>query len=231
MPETVDQKPVELTLGDGTVVKGANMEEAFNNLRKITEDRGNSYRTAKEEAERYRQEAQTYGAELEQFKAPKVKDGEFDKNHYYKLLNEDPIQADVYLDKHKYGVEDPVQRFNEVATKTDELYQQYLTAAFWQRHQDFPGGSEAAQKMTERVAELTRSGIPLTHDTMDLAYQRLVSEGTIKPAKVEPEQTERPNPSLGGGASPENVLDDDKLMRMSEEEFRAYARKQGLKSI
>lgn len=230
MPETAD-KPIELTLGDGTVVKGKDYDEALKNLAKMKEDTAAALRAAKEEAERYRVEAESYGSELQQYKNPAPREGEFNKQEYYRLLNEDPIAAQNYIDIYRFGTEDPVGAFAELRQKTDSLYQQSMTASFWASHPEFPGGRDAARAMTQRVQELTNNGHPLSLETMEMAYGQLVREETIKP--VEKEQAEEsPNPSLSAGAgAPPTIIDEAKIGAMTDEQFRAYARAQGLKGI
>ena len=227
--EIVEQKPVELTLGDGTVVKGASLEEAFKTVAKMKEDTAAELKRVGEEAERYKEQAETYGSELQQYKQPEVKDGEFDKNKYYKLLNEDPREAANYLDAYRFGTPDPVQRFGEIGQKVDSLYQQSLTASFWARHPEFPGGREAAKAMTDKVSSLTNNGHPLSIETMELAYADLTREEIIKPTKKEEVTEERPNPSLGSGGGNQPAINDEKLWSMTDEQFKAYARANGLK--
>ena len=62
---------------------------------------------------------------------------------------------------------------------TNEDLQLQLTREFWTKHPQFPGGTRAAQDMTERVAELVDTGKPLNLATMDEAYRQLLVEGRL----------------------------------------------------
>lgn len=231
MTETVEQKPIELTLGDGTVVKGKDYDEALKNLAKMKEDTANALKAERERRELLENQFAQTQAEVEALKAPKHKDGEFDKGRYYQLLNDDPIEAQNYLDVFRFGTPDPVGRFDEIGQKVDSLYQQNLTASFWAQHPEFPGGKEAARAMTSRVQELIQNGHPLVGETMELAYSQLVREETIKPVEQKTED-ERPNPSLsaGSGGGP-NIIDDAKIQNMNDEQLKAYMRSVGVKGI
>ena len=63
MSETVEQKPFEVTLGDGTVVKAPNVEEAFKIVAKMKEDTSAALRAEKERALQYQTESQQYAAQ------------------------------------------------------------------------------------------------------------------------------------------------------------------------
>lgn len=232
MPDVAEQKPVELTLGDGTVVKGANMDEAFKNLAKMKEDTAAALKAAREEADRFRQESEQYGSELQRYKNPPPKDGEFNKNEYYRLLNEDPLEAQNYLDRQRFGTEDPVGAFNQMQEKVQAMYQQSLTAQFWAAHPEFPGGKDAARQMTQRVQEMTNNGHPLSGETMEMAYNQLVREEVIKPVERKAEPEERPNPSLssGAGAITEEQMASEirKIEQMSTDQMEAYLRSKGV---
>lgn len=231
MPDTVEQKPVELTLGDGTVVKGASLEEAFKTVAKMKEDTAAALRAEKEERLRLETQFHETQAELERLKAPK-NDGEFNKNEYYRLLNEDPISAQNYLDVHRFGTEDPVSRFNEVSSRVDELYQQNISATFVARHPEFSQSEADAIAMTNRYRELLGRGHPYAYDTMELAYSQLLSEQKVKPTERTPEKDDTPNPSLsaGAGAQIQDAATDEirKLENMSTEQMEAYLRSKGV---
>ena len=231
MAETIEQKPIELTLGDGTVVKGASLEDAFNNLKKIAEDRGSSYRSAKEEAERYEREARQRETELEEFRRPKPKDGEFDNQKYYKLLNEDPIAAQNYMDAYRFGTPDPVQAFSDMRQKVESMHGQALAASFQAMHPEFPAGRDAAKVMRERVETLTSDGYPFAIDTLELAYNQLVKEEKIKPAtNSEPEVTPNPSLSAGSGAVTQDAVtaELDKIAQMDDRQLEAYLKSKGM---
>lgn len=74
--------------------------------------------------------------------------------------------------------------------------QNQLVKEFWTKHPQFPGGTQAAQKMTERVQKLVDGYMPgmgrqpLSSDTLDLAYRQLLQEGELFSEKAAYELSE-----------------------------------------
>jgi len=75
-----------------------------------------------------------------------------------------------------------------------------IATAFIATHTEWPHTPEAARVMRERVEELQAQGFPFNVTTADYAYRQLVSEGTIKPVDLEPEEQIEAPPSLTGGS-------------------------------
>src|SRR5690242_3754133 len=97
--------PIEIKLGDGSVIKGANLEEALQNATKRVEDNVSAYKTEKQRADEQAAEAARWKAEAERLKnppKPKV-EGQFDNDRYFKLLNEDPVAATDYYFEYRFG--------------------------------------------------------------------------------------------------------------------------------
>ena len=204
-PITADQ-PVELKLGDGSVVKGANLQEAFDNLKTMKENASKAKMDAERERDQYRQQVESLQQQVEQSRPRTQDDGKsFNKEHYYSLLNQDPIEAQDYIDRYRWEM-DPKQvrqRFEYIGQQVDNLTQQSVAAAFLAQHaEDFPGDPDAAKAMTSRMNELSLRGLPFNIDTMNYAYSQLVNEQAIKPAQRQEEVTEQANPSLSGAGRP-----------------------------
>src|SRR5215472_9559087 len=114
---TAAPEPINLTLGDGSVVKGATLREAFDHLREMKE---NTSRWAKEqqdkaeqlaaENEKLRQEEDERQRTIQEAATPQ--NTGFDREQYHALLNEDPIAAQNYVDQVRFGVTDPVSAFH-----------------------------------------------------------------------------------------------------------------------
>lgn len=230
-----DEQGFEVTLGDGTVVKGANIEEAFKSLAKMKEDTAAALRQEREQRTQYEQRlsAMEQAQREREFAAQRqVKPGEFDKNEYYRLLNEDPIAAQNFVDAHRFGLQDPssvpgyFQRIDRTVTALD---QQAATAAFIAQHPEFPGGDEAARMMREQVEALVNEGHPFSARTLGIAYNDLVGAGRIKPA-LEEEQREPPAPpslsASGGGQVDTDLI--SKAEKMSDAELEKLLRQQGV---
>src|SRR5882724_5321571 len=121
MAETMEQKSVEITLGDGSKIVGKDYEDAIKNAVKRIEDRTADLKTQQEKSTKLEQELSQYKLSEEERKAEQERlaalelqkknatKGGLDKTEYYRLLNEDPIAAQNYLDSVRLGVSDPSQ--------------------------------------------------------------------------------------------------------------------------
>src|SRR6185437_464096 len=202
MPEVLD-KPFEMTLGDGTVVKGANMEEAFKVLAKMKEDTAAALRAERQKVEEFSGQVEQLRGEVQRAKQPvKVEDGKFSSQKYYELLNQDPDAANSYWFETKFGVKPEVaaQNINQVEQRVSNLVQQHVTASFIAQHsEEFPQTPESAKAMRQKVEELTSRGWDFSVDTLNYAFQNLIENDVIKPLEKEKDKPEdRPNPSLSG---------------------------------
>ena len=118
MSETVG---VRVQLADGSVVVGANLEEAFNNLKTMKKNASNAKLQAEQERDTLQQENARLRQQQEEWEHAKEREAElaaqaqqpasFDSARYYELLNEDPIAAQNYVDQWRFGVPDPVAAF------------------------------------------------------------------------------------------------------------------------
>src|SRR5580765_7348337 len=116
MAETLEQKPVEIVLGDGSKITGKDLDDALKNAAKRIEDRNKDNKEAQEKADKLQRQIDEYKQSEEEKKAEadrlaaleqqknrgKDKTG-FDKAEYYRLLNEDPVGAANYLDAIRLG--------------------------------------------------------------------------------------------------------------------------------
>lgn len=252
MADVLD-KPIEITLGDGSKIVGATLEEALNNAKKRVEDttaalkaereaktklEGDLTRYKETEEERKAEEERQAEVERQRKAATDSKEGKFSKDQYYRLLNDDPLAAANYLDAHRLGIPDPnqvPQRFNSMAAQISEINQERVASAFWRQHPEFPQEITAARALDKRVSQLLNEGYPFTVRTFNIAYDELVGEDTIKPIDLEAknkeekakEEESRPNPSLSGSGA--TSADDElrKIESMDEKALEAYGRSKG----
>lgn len=218
---------VEVKLGDGSVVKGANLEEAFKNLSEMKvnastaiKEKSDLYEKEKTERERIENELnelrQAHEALKNPPKPPTPTDAtKFNKDTYFQLLGEDPMKAQDYLDAYRFGLEAPEQvrdTFNgmrqgldSVRQQVDAFTQQSVTMSFLAQHPEYPqGDNDAAKKLTNRVSQLTKDGFPYSAQTIEFAYYQLVNSDDIKPIEIKEDDknnvtvVETPNPSLTG---------------------------------
>jgi hypothetical protein len=226
------QTGVELKLANGNVIKAATYEEALKVAVKMTED---TQAALKAERDTWKAEKEAMDTRLNEIAAqipkPKVESTNgFDSQRYWTLLNSDPIAAQNYLDSHRFGIDNPdavpgyFTHMNETISNVD---QKMLAAEFIYMHEEFPAGDKkAAAIVTKQVQELVNAGHPANIDTMNLAWEKIVQSGDVKPLEVKTEEMEEANPSLGGSGGAE-IIPDDKFAAMSTREMEAYLKSQG----
>jgi len=212
---------INLTLANGSVVKGQNLQEAFDNLRSMYEHTQGWAREQKlkaeeasAEAERLRQEQ----AERQAVERPQPTGG-YSPEEYYQLLNTDPIAAQNYLDQQRFGSSDPVGELNYLRNKVDGLDYVVNTKLgfmasrnFLDRHADFPQDTRSVEALQARAVGLIRAdqyGSDIG-DTLDMAYEQLIAEGVITPSR---DDTVAFNPALtgSGGVSSGANIDAERL--------------------
>jgi len=237
MAEAVEQKPIELTLGDGTVVKAPNVEEAFKVVAKMKEDTAAALRDAKAQLATIQSERDNYAQQVEsvrqqQERANQVANGGYSKEYYYKLLNEDPMAAADYLDAYRYDLpqEQVRQTFIGVRQNVDNLVYQSVTSSFLAQHaEDYPqGDKEAARAMVGRMKQLVDNGLPVTADTMNYAYTQLVGEGTIKPLQQVQDETPDAPPSMSRPGMSISDSEASKAEQMDDKQLAALLRSKGM---
>jgi hypothetical protein len=227
----------EYTLADGSKVKAENIDEAFKTVAKMKEDTATALKEERARREEMEQRLNVIQAEIQQRNRPAAPpEGAFDKDRYYRLVGEDPIQANRYLLAYDLGIPDPnqvPQYFQQAQATISALQQDALAAFFINSHPDFPKGSmEAAQTLTNEVVRLQQMGHPVTKDTIDLAWQNCVQADSISPVEPEPEREEVP-PSPGGGGSgivdseTSRIEQDVVAGKMSMDDFEKYLRSKG----
>lgn len=225
---------INLTLKDGTVVKAENAEEAFKTVVGMYE---NTKEWAKTEMGNLKTQVETAQAEamraaqLAEQNKPRVDNGNgFNKDQYYKLLNDDPIAAQNYLDGQRFGIE-PTQvpsYFQNLDRRVSVFEQQNLAVSFVQQAEDFPQTREASTALTDRVKELQQAGYPVTVDTMNMAYRQLVDEKRITPLERQQQQQEEIPPSLGGGGSSIPDAEIQKAEQMSDADLEKFLKAKGV---
>src|SRR5205085_3009405 len=193
----------EFKLADGSVVKAENIEEAFKTVAKMKEDTAAALKSERAEREQLAAQMNALQAEVARKNTPPPDNNNFNRDTYYKLVGEDPIMAQNYLDAYRFGVPDPAQvpqYFQEMSQTVTNLQQQTLAATFVSMHPDFPPSGESAEKLTAEVVKLRQEGHPVNMNTMELAWRNCVANETIKPIEAA-DETEETNPSLSGGGS------------------------------
>ena len=227
----------EFKLADGSVVKAENVEEAFKVVAKMKEDTAAALKAEREQREALAAQVSGLQAEVQKHNAPPVDHNNFNRDTYYKLVGEDPIMAQNYLDAYRFGVPDPAQvpqYFQEMSQTVTNLQQQTLAATFINVHPDFPAGDvTAADTLTKEVIRLRNEGHPVNMGTMDLAWRNCLAAESIKPMEDKQDEEET-NPSLGGSggaavdAESSRVEQDVLSGKMSMADFEKFLRSKGL---
>jgi hypothetical protein len=256
MPELVIPKdgPVEITLGDGSVVKGANLEDAFKsivdmkvNASKAVKENKDLLEAEKSERERIQKELDQVKGELEKKNTPPPQprndDGtKFNQEKYFKMLGEDTLAALDYADSFRFGVDQDKVRdtFNNirsgldrVSQQVDVFQQQAVTAAFLGQHPEYPAGDvDAAKLLTQRVTELVKEGMPYNPTVVEFAYFQLVNSDKIKPLELSddknlPSQQQQPVPPSMNGST---VISEEavKAEQLSDKDLLALLQSKGM---
>jgi hypothetical protein len=246
---------IEVKLGDNSVVKGTDPEDAFKNLAemkvnasKAIKDTHDKWEAEKAERERLAGELETAKAELDKAKEPpkaqpKPDDGKaFNRETYFALLGEDPMKAQDYIDAYRFGIESPDkvrgtfndmrQNLDRVAQQVDSFTQESVTARFLAQHPEYPQGDlDAAKKLTAQVSELVKQGMPYSPTLVEFAFFQLVNADQIKvlePEEEKPEpQKEPPPPSLSGISAAE-MGELTKAEGMSDKDLLALLQSKGM---
>lgn len=238
---------IELTLDDGSIVKGTTPDEVIKTLAKMKTDTSSALKEKNKEIEAMQAELaqlravqQAEAAKLAQSKTEQERqqriqqNNGFDREHYYALLNDKPIDAQNYLDSFRFGIPDPQQvprAFTAMQEKISAFEQQSVAGAFIVEHyEDYDNSPANNALLNARVTQLTSRGYPFEVATLNIAYDQLVREGAIKPLEPQaapPAPEAPPNPSLSGnsgGAAPAMP----EFGKMTTEELRAYMKAQGM---
>lgn len=228
--------PFEFKLADGSVVKAENVEEAFKTVAKMKEDTSAALRAEREQREQLQAQMTQLQQDVARRSAPPREEGAFDKDHYYRLVGEDPIAAQNYVDAYRFGITDPSQvpqYFQNIQNTVSSLEQQNLAASFINGHPDFPANNDNAQILTKEVIRLREAGHPVNMDTLDLAWRNCQNNELIKPIET-PDERDEPNPSLGGGgaaavdAEASRIESDVMSGKMSMADFEKYLHSKGM---
>lgn len=229
MAET--QTGIELKLENGNVIKAESAEEALKVAAKMIEDNSKAYRETKASLDQLQGQYGNLQQQVESLKPKPSSNGGFNNDTYFKLLNEDPLKAQNYIDAHRFGIPNPDDvpgYFTGMYEKISSLDGQTLAAGFVNMHPEFPQDADTAKTLTQRVVQLKNEGHPTTMTTMEMAYTQLVNEGKIKPMETKEEEREETPPSPGGSGGVLSDAELAKVERMSTAEMSAYLKSKGL---
>lgn len=185
--------PGQFTLGDGTVVKAANWEEAFNKVAEMKSNTAAALRDREAQIETLRATHATPPPATQETTTG------FNQKAYWELMNADPVGAQNYLDSFRLGVDNPNNvplLFNEMRNVSTFSADNFEIQSFMQKNPDFPGTDEAADYLINRLAA---RNAPLTADGLEYEYLKGVRDGAIEPLGDEVVRPFAP-PNLGGSS-------------------------------
>jgi len=209
--------PGEFKLGDGTVVKAANWEEAFQKVAQMKVDTATALRDREEQIRTL------------QAPPPPVetqKEG-FDQKKYWELANVDPRAATRYALASDLGVdpEQLPQMFNEMRNVSVQSADQMEINRFMQNNPDYPGTLEVSSLLMDILANENR---PLNSENLEYVYLRAVRDGLIEPIGEAGQQPFIP-PSVQGGVSHSGgPVTMSQLNSLTDEQYEDFLRKTGL---
>lgn len=221
-----NEQKFEFVAADGTRYEATSQEDLF---AKVTGALNNTKEHAKKLEWKLRDQKETTPK-------PETKPattGAFSKDEYYKLMETDPLAAQDYLDKHRFG-KDPKQMVtdiineHEVAKSHEVRTLQEETQAFY----DSPAGREFAQVETKELDQLLlgrlqEQNLPVTAWNLKAAYRDLKDDGKI-PSVGKPAERPRPNPSSAVGPGGQIPPEEPDFSTMSKSELAAYMKKNGV---
>jgi hypothetical protein len=222
-----EEKPVEKTrieykATDGTIYEAETQEELF---KKVTAALENT-KAAVKDRERQVHELKQPKTVVEESKEPKT----FDRDHYFTLMESDPVKAAKYMDKHRFGVDNPEELFQSMTVEQKKQQLVDETARFY----NTPAGKAFAKVETPELGQLLVSHVreqdlPITANNLRAAYYELwESEKIPAPVDTTVSEKKRVMPPTVHGTRNDNTEDAPDFSRMSRTELAAYLRKQGL---
>jgi len=189
--------PGEFKLGDGTVVKAANWEEAFQKVSEMKVNTATALRDREEQVRLKQHELEELQRAGRTMPMPDPATG-FDEKKYWELANQDPRLATRYALAADLGIENPDHLpllFSEMRNVATLSADNIEINTFMQRNPDWPGNDTDADLLINRLAE---RNAPLTADGLEYEYLKAVRNGEIEPLGDEAAAPFVP-PSLGTG--------------------------------
>ena len=223
-----EQKPVSITLGDGSTYEAATPEELLQKVAQAKVDTSTAMRSREDENKELRRQNKEAA---EAARAPKhTETTGFDNSAFLDQIDKDGSAAVVSGLEHHLGLEpgEFKEQFNRQGTAAEEFIQNSHMQAFFARCQDYPGGDESAKLICDLLDSSNRK---YTADNMESAFRELEREGKIKALDIKGKGAETtktgPNPppqltTTGGGAG--SPMDDiqERFNKMTVDEQREF---------
>lgn len=220
-----DAAPAEFTFkaSDGTVYTADSQEALFAKVTSALENTKSAVKDRERQIFELRRPSEVKPVET------KPEGKSFDKDEYYRLMESDPMQAQKYMDRHRFGIENPEELF---AAMTQTQRQQQIQNETMRFYAQVPGYAKVETPELNQLllARLTDNGRPFTAENFKLSYYELKEEGLIpSPTAAEPAKTRPKAPPAGASGAGSDVPNNEPdWSTMSRAEMAAEMRKRGL---
>lgn len=226
-------KELEVKLSTGQVFKGATPEEVISKIASAQEQASTTIRDREEQIRQLNEQlAQRQATQAQPISA----DGTFDKKKYWELMDQNPVEAQNYLDSVRLQIpqEQVVPAYQYAYTVSQRVADQMEVARFHQTFPDFPGGDQNADLLLRECE--ARGRATNNADMLGVTFMELQREGKITPSAsantTATQQRETPPPMLGGGGGQDVITDaniEQKMWQMTDEQLEQLAVKLGAK--
>lgn len=237
--------PIEIKLGDGTVVKANDMEEAFRTVAKMKEDTAAALAEARAEAIRYKTESEATAGRLQELeRAREVKqpiatgNGKMSAEQHQRwqqyYADGDPVGAANYVDSIRFGIPSPDAvpgAFIGMSNQVTDLTKMNVAATFMAENYDVYDQTPANNRiLNQELDKLYSQGFPYNAQTAKFAFDECVRRGVMKEKEIETQRNEpEPNPTLGGPGSAGGLTQEEqKYESMTTAQLEALVRSKGM---
>lgn len=125
-----------------------------------------------------------------------------DLDEFAKRLKENPAEAFNYVDKFRYGVDNPAQILREIWQKQQVQEQTLAAYQFRDDHPEFVRTPENAQTLMQLVQQ---NGLPFTYDGLELAYSVGKERGLLKTQDQQNQRSTTPEPTPTRSVAPPRI--------------------------
>lgn len=126
---------------------------------------------------------------------------EDDMKEYVRLMGTNPIHAQNFIDKRRFGTDDPMGLVRQLAEDNQRINRTLTAVQFKEAHPNLQMNPQVANMLEQRRLQL---GVPFTYEGLEATYWSLVGVGAL-PAPPLPNQPQPPPPQYqqqSGGYNP-----------------------------
>lgn len=214
-------KPLEFKIEEtGEVIKGKDMNEVVETLKKMHIDTRKALKETKQEKE-------ALLSSIRPAEPEPAKEGEFSAEKYWEMVNKnDIVGAQSYVLGAMFGMpaDEVVETFATTVNDAKFAKDEIVAAKFKMENPDYPASREAADAVADELKrmqeEARREGEPVPRygiRSLNMAWQSVKQAGRVKPLDTSNRKEEEPGappPTLRGGASGSGQTAEQQLAEM-----------------